>query len=46
MAVDELQKIFKLLSDTTRVRILHLLTGEELVVQSFERFKLGETPEA
>jgi len=30
---DELQKIFKLLSDSTRMRILHLLEREELMVQ-------------
>jgi ArsR family transcriptional regulator len=30
---DELQKVFKTLSDPTRVRILRLLEGEELMVQ-------------
>ena len=30
---DELQKVFKTLSDPTRVRILRLLESESLVVQ-------------
>jgi len=33
MATEELQKVFKTLSDPTRVRILRLLEAEELVVQ-------------
>ena len=33
VTAEELQKVFKILSDPTRMRILHLLDNQELVVQ-------------